>query len=97
MFEIVVTKLPHYVLALYPAIAILIAGIVDARMLSRRLWLTRGTMLAVGPFTLLYAVPYLTGLPVPGILQKIAGLLSPSVSRPKQGKNKERQEVPSNL
>jgi PAS domain S-box-containing protein len=37
-------------------------------------WLTRGTMLAVAPFTLLYAVPYLTGLPVPGILQKIAGL-----------------------
>ena len=43
-FEIVVTKLPHYVLSLYPAIAILIAGIVDGRMLSRRLWLTRATM-----------------------------------------------------
>jgi 4-amino-4-deoxy-L-arabinose transferase-like glycosyltransferase len=44
VFELVVTKLPHYVLALYPAVAILIAGIVDARMLARRLWLTRGTM-----------------------------------------------------
>src|SRR5207237_5465816 len=44
VFEIVVTKLPHYVLALYPALAILIAGIVDGRMLSRRLWLTRITM-----------------------------------------------------
>ncbi len=44
VFEIVVTKLPHYVLSLYPAIAILIAGIIDGRMLSRRLWLTRGTM-----------------------------------------------------
>ena len=44
VFEIVVTKLPHYVLSIYPAIAILIAGIVDGRMLSRRLWLTRGTM-----------------------------------------------------
>ena len=37
-------------------------------------WLTRGTMLAVLPFTLLYAVPFLTGFPVPGALQKLAGL-----------------------
>jgi len=44
VFEIVVTKLPHYVLPLYPAIAILIAGIIDARMLSRRPWLERGTI-----------------------------------------------------
>jgi 4-amino-4-deoxy-L-arabinose transferase-like glycosyltransferase len=44
VFEIVVTKLPHYVLPLYPAIAILIAGIVDGRMLSTRPWLMRGTM-----------------------------------------------------
>jgi 4-amino-4-deoxy-L-arabinose transferase-like glycosyltransferase len=44
VFELVVTKLPHYVLSLYPAIAILIAGIVDGRMLSRRPWLARGTM-----------------------------------------------------
>src|SRR5438105_7208583 len=44
VFELVVTKLPHYVLSLYPAIAILIAGIVDGGMLSRRLWLTRETM-----------------------------------------------------
>ena len=35
VLELVVTKLPHYVLPLYPAIAILIAGIMDARMLSR--------------------------------------------------------------
>jgi 4-amino-4-deoxy-L-arabinose transferase-like glycosyltransferase len=34
VLEIVVTKLPHYVLALYPAIAILIAGIVDAHALA---------------------------------------------------------------
>jgi len=37
-------------------------------------WLTRGTMLAVLPFTLLYAVPFLFGVPVPGALQKVAGL-----------------------
>jgi len=34
--EIVATKLPHYVLPLYPAIAILIAGVVDNHALSRR-------------------------------------------------------------
>ena len=42
VFELVVTKLPHYVLPLYPAIAILIAGAVETKVLSRRLWLTRG-------------------------------------------------------
>jgi 4-amino-4-deoxy-L-arabinose transferase-like glycosyltransferase len=44
VLELVVTKLPHYVLPLYPAAAILIAGIVDARMLSTRTWLVRGTL-----------------------------------------------------
>jgi 4-amino-4-deoxy-L-arabinose transferase-like glycosyltransferase len=44
VFEIVVTKLPHYVLPLYPAIAILIAGVVDTRMLTRKPWLERGTI-----------------------------------------------------
>ena len=29
VLELVITKLPHYVLPLYPAIAILIAGVVD--------------------------------------------------------------------
>jgi 4-amino-4-deoxy-L-arabinose transferase-like glycosyltransferase len=43
ILELVVTKLPHYVLPLYPAIAILIAGIMEARMLSRSRWLTPGT------------------------------------------------------
>ena len=42
VFEIVVTKLPHYVLPLYPAIAILIAGVIDTRLLARQPWLTRG-------------------------------------------------------
>ena len=36
VFELVVTKLPHYVLPLYPAIAILIAGAVESKVLSRR-------------------------------------------------------------
>jgi 4-amino-4-deoxy-L-arabinose transferase-like glycosyltransferase len=44
VMELTVTKLPHYVLPLYPAIAILIAGVVDARMLSKRPVLVRGTI-----------------------------------------------------
>jgi 4-amino-4-deoxy-L-arabinose transferase-like glycosyltransferase len=44
VFELVVTKLPHYVLPLYPAIAILIAGAVETRVLSQRPWLVRGIM-----------------------------------------------------
>jgi 4-amino-4-deoxy-L-arabinose transferase-like glycosyltransferase len=42
VLEIVVTKLPHYVLPLYPPIAILIAGVIEARLLSRSRWLTAG-------------------------------------------------------
>lgn len=41
-FEIVITKLPHYVLPLYPAIAILIVGALERRVLSRAAWLRRG-------------------------------------------------------
>jgi 4-amino-4-deoxy-L-arabinose transferase-like glycosyltransferase len=44
VFEAVITKLPHYVLPLYPAIAILTAGAVESKVLSRRLWLVRGVM-----------------------------------------------------
>jgi 4-amino-4-deoxy-L-arabinose transferase-like glycosyltransferase len=44
VFELVVTKLPHYVLPLYPAIAILIAGVIDARALSRKSFLEWGTI-----------------------------------------------------
>ncbi|HVY57304.1 MAG TPA: glycosyltransferase family 39 protein [Xanthobacteraceae bacterium] len=43
VFEIVATKLPHYVLPLYPAIAILIGGVVDSQALTRRRWLELGT------------------------------------------------------
>jgi 4-amino-4-deoxy-L-arabinose transferase-like glycosyltransferase len=41
VFEAVLTKLPHYVLPLYPAIAILTAGVLERRVLSRS-WLTKG-------------------------------------------------------
>jgi 4-amino-4-deoxy-L-arabinose transferase-like glycosyltransferase len=44
VFELVITKLPHYVLPLYPAIAILIAGAIDAQTLSRRPFLVWGTI-----------------------------------------------------
>jgi 4-amino-4-deoxy-L-arabinose transferase-like glycosyltransferase len=43
VFELVITKLPHYVLPLYPAIAILIAGTLERRVLSRTPWIARGT------------------------------------------------------
>jgi two-component system, NtrC family, sensor kinase len=35
-------------------------------------WLTRGTLLAVCPFTLLYAIPYLSDLAVPAVFAKLA-------------------------
>jgi 4-amino-4-deoxy-L-arabinose transferase-like glycosyltransferase len=41
VFEAVLTKLPHYVLPLYPAIAILTIGALERRILSRS-WLRRG-------------------------------------------------------
>jgi 4-amino-4-deoxy-L-arabinose transferase-like glycosyltransferase len=43
VFELVLTKLPHYVLPLYPAIAILIAGVVDPHILARERWAVRAT------------------------------------------------------
>lgn len=44
VFEVVMTKLPHYVLPLYPAIAILIAGIVEKNGLWRNRWIEHGTV-----------------------------------------------------
>ncbi|MEZ5788543.1 MAG: glycosyltransferase family 39 protein [Xanthobacteraceae bacterium] len=42
VLELVMTKLPHYVLPLYPAIAILIAGVIERGELSDNAWLRRG-------------------------------------------------------
>lgn len=35
-------------------------------------WLTRGTLLAVAPFTILHVIPFLFDVPVPAILTKVA-------------------------
>ena len=44
VFEIVPTKLPHYVLPLYPAIAILIAWAIEREALSAKRWIVRITV-----------------------------------------------------
>jgi len=44
LFEAAMTKLPHYVMPLYPAIAILIAGVIEGRALARVRWMDRGTV-----------------------------------------------------
>ncbi len=44
VFAAVATKLPHYVMPLYPAIAILIAGILEGGGLSKARWLVWGTV-----------------------------------------------------
>jgi 4-amino-4-deoxy-L-arabinose transferase-like glycosyltransferase len=54
VFELVMTKLPHYVLPLYPAIAILIVGALERRVLSRS-WLRRGA-------AWWFAIPAITAL-----------------------------------
>src|ERR1700755_381100 len=43
VFELGLTQPPPYVLALYPAIAILAAGALERRVLSRSAWLMRGS------------------------------------------------------
>jgi 4-amino-4-deoxy-L-arabinose transferase-like glycosyltransferase len=54
VFEAVLTKLPHYVLPLYPAIAILTVGALERRVLSRS-WLRRGA-------AWWFAIPAITSL-----------------------------------
>src|ERR1700681_1615171 len=49
VFELVLTKLPHYVLPLYPAIAILIVGALERRVLSRSWLMRRGAWWVVIP------------------------------------------------
>lgn len=43
LFELIWAKLPHFILPLYPAIAILIAGCIETYQLSQNRWLVRGT------------------------------------------------------
>ncbi len=43
VFELIITKQPHYVLPLYPAIAILLAMAIGERALSRHKWMEYGT------------------------------------------------------
>ncbi len=66
VFELVVTKLPHYVLPLYPAIAILIAWAIEKRALSNNPHLTRFTVMwpffaAVIPAAAVWLVLYMRG------------------------------------
>jgi 4-amino-4-deoxy-L-arabinose transferase-like glycosyltransferase len=71
VFELVVTKLPHYVLPLYPAISILIAGVIDTGGLSRKPFLEWGT---IGWF-LVPTVAGVAGIFVLAIIGRQFGLL----------------------
>jgi 4-amino-4-deoxy-L-arabinose transferase-like glycosyltransferase len=44
VFELAVTKLPHYVLPLYPAIAILFAMAIERNLLSQWIWFVRNAV-----------------------------------------------------
>jgi 4-amino-4-deoxy-L-arabinose transferase-like glycosyltransferase len=44
VFELAVTKLPHYVLPLYPAVAILFAATIERNVLSQWIWFVRNTV-----------------------------------------------------
>jgi len=66
VFELVATKLPHYVLPLYPAVAILIAREIERRDLSENPHLTRFTVMwpvfaAVTPAAAVWIVLYMRG------------------------------------
>ncbi len=43
VFELIITKLPHYVLPLYPAIAILLARAIETGRMSSKKWMEWGT------------------------------------------------------
>jgi 4-amino-4-deoxy-L-arabinose transferase-like glycosyltransferase len=68
VFELVPTKLPHYVLPLYPAIAILIVGALELRVLANKPWMVRGiswwfTMPAIMSIVAISAAIYFTHQP----------------------------------
>jgi 4-amino-4-deoxy-L-arabinose transferase-like glycosyltransferase len=71
VLELVMTKLPHYVLPLYPAVAILIAGVIDARMLSRRPLLAWGA----GWWFVVPMVAGIAGIVVLAVIGRRFGLL----------------------
>ena len=67
----------------YEALFYVLAGVVfylhyrqaEAPLQRQQLkWLTRGTVLAVAPFTLLYALPYVINFPMPDTLTKVASI-----------------------
>jgi len=66
VFELVVTKLPHYVLPLYPAVAILIARAIERRELSNNSHLVRAAVMwpifaAILPVAAISLLIYLRG------------------------------------
>ena len=66
-------------LALYYVIAAVVFFVsyrrADSPLRRQQLkWLTRGTVLAVTPFTVAYVIPYLSDVQVPALVQKLAGL-----------------------
>ena len=66
-------------LALYYVIAAVVFRFryrrADSALARQQLkWLTRGTLLAVTPFTVFYVIPYLSDREVPSMLTKLAGL-----------------------
>ena len=67
----------------YEALFYLLAGLVfylhyqqaQAPLERQQLkWLTRGTILAVAPFTLLYAIPYMADFLMPDVVTKLSGI-----------------------
>ncbi len=65
VFELVMTKLPHYVLPLYPAIAILSVCVLEKGELSKSPWIVRGTI-GWFLFPLIIAVATVIGMIVIG-------------------------------
>jgi len=71
-FELVVTKLPHYVLPLYPAIAVLIARSLWHGTLATSLWLKRGTL----GWPIFAALVTITGVVILMVMRRQLGLLA---------------------
>ncbi|HML12829.1 MAG TPA: glycosyltransferase family 39 protein [Xanthobacteraceae bacterium] len=72
VFELVPTKLPHYVLPLYPAIAMLIAWAIERDALSAKRWIVRITT----HWPVVAAVLPILGIVVVIVLRRQLGLLA---------------------